>query len=333
MRSLIVVVVLVIIGIIVLRQSLFTVDESEQVLVTRLGEVKSVKTDPGLGVKAPFIDTATHYSKRVLLVDFPPARMLDKDKNVLIIDVYARYRILPCPPAPIDDLSKCGAVQFRKTLGTEDSARTILGARINAALRAEVASRTSEEIIGGKPVRDEAGNLVVDEKGNTRVFPTNTRTEILDKVLEGVRRDLAGEQESFGIEMVDVRIKRADFPGEVAERIFARMRSEREKIARRFRAEGEEEAQRIRANASKLQEVILAEADRDSNILRGAGEAEAIRLLAEALQGDAEFFAFRRSLEAYRKFLNQQTTVILPADSDLFRYLQSPNPPAKPSGK
>jgi len=317
---LIVVVVLVVIGIIVLGQSLFTVNEPEQVLVLRFGEIRSVKTEPGLYTKAPFLDTVTHYSRRVLLVDNPPERMLDKEKNVLEIDVYARYKIV--------DL-----VQFRKTLGTEGSARSILGQRINAALRAEVAERSFEEIIGGKPVRDTAGNVVVDDEGNSRVTPTNTRTEILEKVLEGVRRDLEKEKESFGIEMIDVRIKRADFPGEVAERIFARMRSEREKVARRLRAEGDQESQVIRAQASKQQEVILAEADRDSNILRGEGEAEAIRLLAEALQADPEFFAFRRSLEAYRKFMNQQTTVILPADSDLFRYLQSPNPPAKPSGK
>jgi membrane protease subunit HflC len=319
-KSLIVVVVLVIIGIIVLRQSLFTVNETEQVLVTRFGEVKGVKTAPGLYTKAPFTDTATHYSRRILLVDNLPERMLDKDLNVLEIDVYARYKIVD-------------VVHFRKRLGTEESARITLGQRVNAALRAEVAVRTREEIIGGRPVQDSAGNVVVDDEGNSRVTPTNTRTEILDKVLGEVRRDLAQEQEPFGVEMIDVRIKRADFPGEVAERIFARMRSEREKIARRLRAEGDEEAQRIRAQASKLQEVILAEADRDSNILRGEGEAEAIRRLAEALKEDPEFFAFRRSLEAYRKFMNQQTTVILPADSDLFRFLQSPNPPVKPSGK
>lgn len=311
MRSLIVVVVLVIIGIIVLRQSLFTVDETQQVLVTRFGEVKSVNTIPGLYTKTPFVDTATPFSRRVLLVDNPAERMLDKNVNILEIDVYSRYKIVD-------------VVQFRKTLRTEDSARIILGQRVNAALRAEVARRTREEIIGGRPEQDSAGNVVVDDEGNTRVFPTNTRTEILDKVLDAVRRELAQEREPFGIEMIDVRIKRADFPGEVAERIFARMRSDREKIARRLRAEGDEEAQRIRAQASKLQEVILAEADRDSNILRGEGEAEAIRRLAEALKDDPEFFAFRRSLEAYRKFLNQQTTVILPADSDLFRFLQSP---------
>jgi len=315
-RNLIIVAVLVIIGIIVLAQSLFTVDESEQVLVTRFGEVKSVKTVPGLYTKTPFVDTATPFSRRVLLVNNPVERMLDKEINILEIDVYARYKIVD-------------VVQFRKTLRTEDSARSILGQRINAALRAEVASRSREEIIGGRPEKDKLGNVVVDDEGNTRVIPTNTRTEILDKVLDGVRKDLAQEKEPFGVEMIDVRIKRADFPGEVAERIFARMRSEREKVARRLRAEGDQESLTIRAQAAKQQEVILAEADRDSNILRGDGEAEAIRRLAEALQADPEFFALRRSLEAYRKFMNQQTTVILPADSDLFRFLQSPNPPNK----
>jgi membrane protease subunit HflC len=124
--------------------------------------------------------------------------------------------------------------------------------------------------------------------------------------------------------MIDIRIKRADFPQEVAGRIFERMRSDREKISRRLRAEGEEEARTRRAAADRDVEVILAGADRDASRLRGDGEAQAISILAESLNKDPEFFSFRRSLDAYKAFLNQRTTVILSSDAPIFRFLQSP---------
>ena len=133
--------------------------------------------------------------------------------------------------------------------------------------------------------------------------------------------------EPFGIEIVDVRIKRADFPDSVTPSIFTRMRAERNRIATRFRAEGDEQDLEIRAGANKERTVILANADKASNELRGEGEAEAIRILAEALEQDPEFFAFRRSLEAYQRVLNAGTTVILSADADLFRFLDSPGGP------
>ena len=130
--------------------------------------------------------------------------------------------------------------------------------------------------------------------------------------------------EPFGIDIVDVRIKRADFPDSVTPTIFTRMRAERNRIATKFRSEGDEEDLKIRADANKRREIILAEADKKGNQIRGEGEAEAIRILAEALEQDPEFFAFRRSLEAYRKFLSQQTTVILSSEADIFKFLQGP---------
>ena len=128
----------------------------------------------------------------------------------------------------------------------------------------------------------------------------------------------------MGIEIVDVRIKRADFPDSVTPSIFTRMRAERNRIATQFRAEGDEQDLQIRAEANRKREVILADADKRSNELRGEGEAKAIETLADALEEDPEFFAFRRSLEAYQRILNQGTTVILSADADLFRFLDSP---------
>ena len=311
MRNLVITGVLVILALIVITQSLFIVQETEQVVVTRFGDVQSVHTSPGLYFKAPFVDSVISYDRRLLRIDAPPSQFLDRDINILEIDVYGRFRIND-PRA------------FLQTLTTEENARSILAQRINSSLRAEVAERSREEIIGGDVELDESGEPVTDDEGNSRVQPTNSRTELLEDVIAAVQANLAQEDPSFGVEMIDIRVKRADFPQEVAGRIFERMRSDREKISRRLRAEGEEEARTRRAAADRDVEVILAGADRDASRLRGDGEAQAISILAESLNKDPEFFSFRRSLDAYKAFLNQRTTVILSSDAPIFRFLQSP---------
>ena len=311
MRNLVIAGVLVILALIVITQSLFIVQETEQVVVTRFGDVQSVHTSPGLYFKAPFVDSVINYDRRLLRIDAPPSQFLDRDINILEIDVYGRFRIND-PRA------------FLQTLTTEENARSILAQRINSSLRAEVAERSREEIIGGDVELDESGEPVTDDEGNSRVQPTNSRTELLQDVIAAVQANLAQEDPPFGVEMIDIRVKRADFPQEVAGRIFERMRSDREKISRRLRAEGEEEARTRRAAADRDVEVILAGADRDASRLRGDGEAQAISILAESLNKDPEFFSFRRSLDAYKAFLNQRTTVILSSDAPLFRFLQSP---------
>jgi membrane protease subunit HflC len=311
MRNLVIAGVIVVLALIVISQSLFVVQETEQVVVTRFGDVQSVHTSPGLNIKAPFVDTVTSYDKRLLRIDAPPSQFLDKDINILEIDVYGRFRIND-PRA------------FLQTLTTEENARSILAQRINSSLRAEVAERNREEIIGGNVELDESGEPVTDDEGNSRVLPTNSRTELLQDVIAAVQTNLAQEDPSFGVEMIDIRIKRADFPQEVAGRIFERMRSDREKISRRLRAEGEEEARTRRAAADRDVEVILAAADRDADRLRGDGEAQAISILAESLNKDPDFFSFRRSLEAYTEFLNNRTTLILSTDAPIFKFLQSP---------
>jgi membrane protease subunit HflC len=311
MKILIPVGVIVVIALILVNTGLYVVDEKEQVIITRFGQVTSVTQNPGIYIKAPFIDTATTYDRRVLRIDAPPERMLDQDINILEIDAYARYRIV-------------GPVQFRKTLQSEENARRVLGQRINAALRAAVAGRSREQIIGGDVELDADGNPVTDDEGNSQVSATENRTIMLIEVLTSIRDELAAEPEPFGIVMLDVRIKRADFPGEVSGRVFERMRSDREKIARKLRAEGEEESRRRRAEADRRVEVILAQADQEANQLRGEGEARAIAILADSLNEDPEFFAFQRSLEAYKTFMNQQTTVILSSEADIFKFLQGP---------
>ena len=189
-----------------------------------------------------------------------------------------------------------------------------------------MALRDRTDIIGAKPLIDETGNPVVDEEGLPLVEGQETRTEILDEVLQAVRETT--QRDNFGIEMIDVRIKRADFPEAVTASIYTRMRAERNRIAAGFRAEGEEEDRKIRAATDRDRDVILAEAERESNKRRGEGEAEAISILAEALNQDPELFAFLRSLEAYQRIIRQQDTIILSSDAPLFDYLAGPALPA-----
>ena len=256
MRNLVIAGVVVILAFIVITQSLYVVQEIEQVVVTRFGDVRSVRTSPGLYLKAPFVDTVTSYDKRLLRIDAPPDRFLDQDINILEIDVYGRFRI-------------SNPRQFLQVVNTEENARRILAQRINSALRAVVADRTREEIIGGDVELDESGEPVTDDEGNSRVRPTNSRTELLQEVLGRVQFDLSQEDPPFGIEMVDIRIKRADFSQEVAGRIFERMRSDREKISRRLRAEGGEEARTRRAAADRDVEVVPPTAGRSAGRPRG----------------------------------------------------------------
>ncbi len=313
MRNLIIVAIVIIVGLVVLRQALYVVDVTEQVIILRFGEVVDTRTQPGLSVKAPFVDTVVRLDKRILRIDAPPVSMPDREKENLVIDIYARYRITD-------------PVQFRKTLQTESNARSRLGDIVTSTLRDRVAQRDRNDIIGAEPQFDENNVAVVDDDGLPLVVGLETRTEILDEVLVAVRE--ATQRDNFGIEMIDVRIKRADFPEAVTQSIFTRMRAERNRIAARFRAQGEEEDRIIRAETDRRRDVILAEAERESNKRRGEGEAEAISILAEALNRDPELFAFLRSLEAYQRIIRQQDTIILSSDAPLFDYLAGPALPA-----
>ena len=309
MKILVVLGGLALVTLIVVAQSLYVVDVTEQVLITRFGDPQTVSKNPGIYVKAPFVDTALSFDKRVLRIDAPAVSMPDIDKQNMTIDSYARYRI-------VDPL------QFFKTLQTENTARTRLGDIVTSSLRDEIARSSRTQIIGAERVLDANGVPVIDEDGLPIIEASESRSELLENVFEASKARV--EEGQFGVEMIDVRMKRADFSDRVQDAIYNRMRAERNRIATRFRSEGEEEDLKIRAQANKQREIILAEAERTGNEVRGRGEAEAIRILADALNQDPEFFAFRRSLESYQKFLNQRTTVILSSDADLFKFLQEP---------
>jgi membrane protease subunit HflC len=314
-----------IIGIILLAilgpQFLFTVDETKYVVITRFGEVQRIETTPGLKSKVAFIDATTTFEKRLLRVDVAPASIPDVDQQFLDIDAYVRYRIT--------DPQK-----FLERFRDEANAASRISAIVTAELRAEIGTRDRAEIIGGKittmldPNPDEGmepGLITIVEFMEDDGIPTREAITRAVKQRANARVQIPGSD--FGIEIVDVRIKRADFPQVTEENVFARMSSERLVQATRLRAEGEEQFRTITADVDRRVEIIAAEADKQSSTLRGEGEAEAISILAESLGEDPEFFAFQRSLEAYKKILSAQTTVVLPADSPLFQYLQDPRAP------
>jgi membrane protease subunit HflC len=289
-------------------QFLFTVDQTQHVVITRFGEVRRVISNPGLNVKMPFIDTVNVLDNRILRIDVPPASMPDVDSQFLDIDAYVRYRILD-PRA------------FRETLVNELTASSRIGAITIAQLRQEIGGRIRTDIIGGESTDLPDGTKEVD----ARLIDGIPTREAITRL---VRDRTQTEANRFGVEIVDVRIKRADFPQAVEANVFNRMRTERAVQAERLRAEGEEEFLNRTAGVDRQVTVIQAQANQTSNELRGDGEAEAISILAQALGQDPEFYSFLRSLDAYRLILRDQTTAVLPADSDLFQYLQSPNPPA-----
>jgi membrane protease subunit HflC len=275
-------IVLAAVAAIVGPQLFFVVDEKQQAIVTRFGEVQQSIRSPGLYVKTPFIDTTTYFDKRLLSFDAPPESLLTKDKKRLIIDVYARGRIVD-------------PVLFRETVQTESQGKARAVDIITSELRREIASDNQAEII------------------------TTKREDIMKRVQVLVQPKLR----EFGIDIIDVRIKRADFPPEIAESVYARMQSERKRKADKERAEGQEIDAEVRAAVDREAAIIKATAQRQAEITRGEGEAEAIKIFAAAIAADPEFYGFQRSLEAYRKIFESNTTVILPADSDLFEFLQS----------
>ena len=303
-----VIVVVVIVG----SQALFVVDQTQFGVVTRFGEIQRTIREPGLKVKTPFIESVSRFDKRLLRIDVPAESMPDKDQQFLEIDAYVRYRI--------NDPRK-----FLERLRDEFTAADRIGRIVISELRRVVAGSDRTEIIGGIAQSQEDGTLIVIP--NRTSEGVETREDLTRQVLEGSNAVVGSIENDFGIDIIDVRIKAADFPGTVEQTVFNRMRTERDVQAQRLRAEGAELNLTITTDVDRQVTIVLAEADRTANRLRGEGEAEAIRILAEALEEDPEFFAFRRSLEAYNNFLTEKSTIVLSSQSDLFKYLESPDRP------
>jgi len=341
-------IVIVIAVVVILPQTLFVVDETQVAIVTRFGEFKRSHKLPGLQIKTPFAEQVTKFDKRLLRVDVAPASILTKDKRNLLIDSYARYKIV-------------NPLVFFKNLRNESGADARVGDIVNAQLRQEVARDLQTEVISEtrEDIMDrvtKASNRIevsradlfrdygslnhpavavtVDQDiTDTMRARSATPTEIAlleanesPAELEGFGITYsASVREALGIEIIDVRIKRADFPPDIETSVFARMEAERERIASGLRAEGTQRDSEIRAEVDRRVNIILETAQGTSALLRGEAEQEAITILAKSLEKDPGFYDFRRSLEAYKVFMDSQTTVILDPDSDLLKFLSNPD--------
>ena len=310
----IILIVVIVLGGIVASQALFVVDQTQYGVVTRFGEIQRIVKTPGLKTKVPVMESVTRFDKRLLRIDVPAESMPDREQQFLEIDAYVRYRIT--------DPRK-----FLERLRDEFTAADRIGRIVMSELRRVVAGSDRTEIIGGIAQSQADGTLIVTP--NKTADGVYTREALTNQVLRDSNQVIGSSDSDFGIQIVDVRIKAADFPGTVEQTVFNRMRTERAVQGQRMRAEGEEQHLTITTDVDRQVAIILAEADRKANTLRGEGEAQAIKILADALESDPEFFAFRRSLEAYGKILPEKTTVVLSSENDLFKYLEGPSAPKK----
>ena len=261
--------------------TVFTVDETRQVVILQFGEpVRIIKT-PGLHFKLPApLQVAQHFDDRLLEYDVAPEEILSKDKKSLIVDNYVRWRI-------IDPLL------FLQTVQTEPIAKTRIDDIVYSELRRELGTHNMSEII----------------------------TENREIIMEKVTRESATATKPYGIEVVDVRLKRVDLPQNNEQSIYRRMQAERIRQANKFRSEGEEESQKIKASTDKDKTIILANAYKEAEEVKGEGEAKAVDIYARAFSKDPDFYEFYRTLETYKIILDKKTTLVLPTNSKLFDIL------------
>jgi len=271
--------------------SAYIVHQNEQALVLRFGEPKKVVKNPGLKWRWPVVDQVEIYDKRILDLDTAPQEAIAKDQKRLVVDAFARYKI-------VDPL------KFYQTLRYQEGVRSRLGPIVESALRQVLGAATFQEI-----VRD-------------------NREELMKRIANQVNH----EGEEFGLEVVDVRMKRADLPEQNSKSVFERMRAERKREAAEFRAEGAASANRIRATADRQATVIKAEASRKGEETRGQGDAQRNRIYADAYTRDPDFFGFYRSMQAYEKGLgSDHTRLLISPDSEFFKYFKDPSGGTRPA--
>ncbi len=276
--------IIIIIAILVLTNlTLFIVDETKQAIVLQFGKpIRAIK-EPGLNFKLPFIQNVVYFEDRLLVYDAAPTEIITKDKKTLIVDNYARWKI-------IDPLT------FLQTVRDINGAQARLDDIIYSELRVDLGLFNMSEIV----------------------------SEIRESIMERVTKISSEKANTYGINIVDVRIKRVDLPPENEKFIFDRMRAERERIAKQYRAEGQEESAKIIAETEREKTVILAEAYKTAQTLKGEGDAEAVKIYAESFNQDPEFYKFLRTLEAYKNSLKDKVTILLSPESEFLKYLSTP---------
>ena len=263
--------------------SMFVVHQVQQVLVLQFGDPKRVIKEPGLKFKLPLIQNTVDYDKRILDYDLPVEEIIASDQKRLVVDPFARYKILD-------------PLKFYQTVRNENGIRNRLNSIIIAALR---------RVVGVVKL----SSLLTDKR---------------QSIMSDIRDEVNREAQRFGIEVIDVRIRRADLPEANSLAIYDRMKSEREKEAREYRAQGQEASKRIRSIADRDKTVILANASKKGQILKGEGDSQSIKIYANAFKKDPEFFMFYRSMQAYKESLSDEsTTMVLSPNSDFFKYFNN----------
>jgi membrane protease subunit HflC len=277
--------VLAIVAAIIAYSSLFTVYQTHQALVVRLGNPVRVVNQPGLHVKIPLFESVIHIDKRILDLESPAQEVIASDQKRLVVDAFARYRIRD-------------PLRFYQTLGSIAGANSQLAILMNAAVRRVLGEATFTAV-----VRDERPQLMVS-----------------------IRDQVDREADTYGISVVDIRIRRADLPEQNSQAVYQRMQTERQREAAEFRAQGSQRSQEIRARADREVTVLLADATSKAEQTRGEGDGERNRIFAEAFGRDPDFFSFYRSMQAYEAGMrHNDTRMLLRPDSDFFRYFVDPS--------
>src|SRR3989339_817822 len=272
-------------ALILLSLSLFIVDQRQTVIVFQLGEMVSVKTAPGLYFKIPLMQNVRYFDSRILTLDtVDPERFITAEKKNVLVDSFVKWRIV--------DVKQ----YYVSVGGDEIRARTRLLQTVNSSMREEFGKRTIHEVVSGER----------------------------DKIMEVLRTKTDSDARKIGVEVLDVRLKRVDFPLEISESVYRRMDAERKRVANELRASGAAEGEKIKADADRQREIILAEAYRTAQKTKGEGDARASALYAAAFGRNPEFYSFYRSLEAYKQsFKNKSDMMVLDPSSAFFKYLKS----------
>jgi len=269
---------------VLLSMSIFVVDQRQRAIVFQLGEVVGVKTEPGLYFKIPLMQNVRYFDSRILTLDTSePERFITAEKKNVLVDSFVKWRII--------DVKQ----YYVSVGGDEVRANTRLMQTVNSSMREEFGKRTIHEVVSGER----------------------------DKIMEVLRTKADADARKIGVEVLDVRLKRVDFPVEISSSIYSRMDAERKRVANELRASGAAEGEKIKADADKQREVILAEAYRDAQKTKGEGDARAAALYSAAFGRNPEFYSFYRSLEAYKQsFKNKSDVMVLDPSSSFFKYLK-----------
>tara|TARA_B100001029_G_scaffold48612_1_gene38652 strand:+ start:28324 stop:29202 length:879 start_codon:yes stop_codon:yes gene_type:complete len=271
--------------VVLVSQSIFVVKETERAILKRFGEIVQYDVQPGLHFKIPVVNEVSKFDARILTLDAAPQSYLTSEKKALTVDSFVKWRV--------SDVAK----YYTTSGGDEERLRRLLIQRVDAGLRNEFGSRTVKEVVSGQ------------------------RDELMDKLSNQL--NLIAKDE-LGVEVIDLRVKKIDLPPEVSESVFNRMRTERERLAKELRAQGNEVAEKIRATADKDKTIILADAYREAEEIKGNGDAIATATYANAYSKDPEFYDFTRSLKAYQSTFESKSDILLiNPDSDFFKYLDN----------